>query len=151
MKMSRFATLTLALILLASPSFAADEATKDDAMSLSQKAADMARADGVEKTLSVINSQAAPFNDPLRYVTVTTQEGKSIGNSGNPKMVGKDMIDITDVDGKPFIKEMIALSKEKGKFSQEYKFTDPVSKKIRPKEVFCDTVEKVIFCSGYYK
>ena len=50
-------------------------------------------------------------------------------------MVGKDLIDLKDVDGKEFVRERVALGKSKPSFWQDYKFTNPVSKKIEPKSI----------------
>jgi signal transduction histidine kinase len=66
-------------------------------------------------------------------------------------MVGKEMIDMKDPDGKPFVQERVELAKSKGTFWQDYKFTDPVTKKVLPKAMFCQRVEETVVCSGIYK
>jgi signal transduction histidine kinase len=66
-------------------------------------------------------------------------------------MVGKDMIDMKDPDGVPFVKERIEIAKTKGKGWQDYKFTNPVTKQIEPKTVYLEKYEDMIVCSGAYK
>ena len=61
------------------------------------------------------------------------------------------MIDLKDPDGKEFVKERMNMAKSKSSFWQEYKFTDPVTKKVLPKEMYCETVSSVVACAGVYK
>lgn len=77
--------------------------------------------------------------------------GKCLAHGQNPKQVGKDLIDMADADGKEFVKERVALAKSKGKFWQDYQFTDPVTKKVLPKSAYCEKTGDVIVCAGVYK
>ena len=58
---------------------------------------------------------------------------------------------LADADGKEFIKERVALAKSKGKFWQDYKFTDPVTKKVLRKSAYCEKAGDNIVCAGVYK
>jgi signal transduction histidine kinase len=66
-------------------------------------------------------------------------------------MVGKVLIDLTDADGKAWIKERVELARTKPKFWHDYKFTDPVTKKVLPKSTYCERVEATAVCVGIYK
>jgi signal transduction histidine kinase len=66
-------------------------------------------------------------------------------------MVGKDFIEMKDPDGKEFVKERVAFAKSKGKFWHDYKFTDPVTKKVLPKAMYCEKLGETAVCSGIYK
>lgn len=85
------------------------------------------------------------------YAVVYDMSGKCLAHGQNEKQVGKDLIDIADADGKEFVKERIALAKSKGKFWQDYKFTDPVTKKVLPKSAYCEKTGDYIVCAGVYK
>jgi len=69
----------------------------------------------------------------------------------NPKMIGKDLIEMKDSDGKFFVKERIEIAKTKGKGWQDYKFTDPLTKKIEDKRAYVEKYEDLIVGSGIYK
>ena len=58
---------------------------------------------------------------------------------------------VLDPDGKAFVQERVELAKSKGKFWQDYKFTDPVTKKVLPKEMYCEKSSDVVVCGGVYK
>ena len=74
-----------------------------------------------------------------------------LAHGANIKLVGKDMTEATDVDGKAYVKERMALAAKQKTFWQDYKFVNPVTKKIEPKEAYCDVEGDAIICSGVYK
>jgi cytochrome c len=67
------------------------------------------------------------------------------------KMVGKNLIDLKDIDGKAFVKERIELGQTKNSFWQDYKFTGPVTKKVEPNSTYCERLEATVVCGGIYK
>jgi signal transduction histidine kinase len=66
-------------------------------------------------------------------------------------MIGKDLSDLKDADGKYFVRERIELVKKKGSGWQDYKFVNPVSKQIEPKSMYVERYEDVIVGCGVYK
>jgi len=103
------------------------------------------------KTLEEITAKNARYVDRDLYAVVYDMSGKVLAHGANNKMVGKDLIDLKDPDGKEFVKERVALAKSQGKFWQDYKFTDPVTRKLLPKEAYCEKVDDAIVCAGVYK
>lgn len=91
------------------------------------------------------------WKDRDLYVVVYALNGVVKAHGQNPKMVEKDLIDMKDPDGKPFVKERVELAKSKGKFWQDYKFTDPVTKKVLPKQMYCERSGETAVCAGVYK
>jgi cytochrome c len=91
------------------------------------------------------------FVDRDLYITVYDLTGKCVAHGANAKLIGKDLSDSQDVDGKYFVKERVELAKAKQSFWQEYKFTNPVTKKIEPKEMYCERLDDVAVCGGIYK
>ena len=65
-----------------------------------------------------------------------------------PDGVGKNLIGLKDIDGKEFVKERVELAKAKGTFWQDYKFTNPVSKKVEPKAMYCEKLDETVVCGG---
>ena len=61
------------------------------------------------------------------------------------------MIDLKDIDGKEFVRVRVELAKSKPNFWQDYKFTNPVSKKIEPKSMYCERLGETVVCGGIYK
>jgi len=152
--LTRFVKLWIAgfltLGLLHFPVFAADHGTANEAKAMVQKAIDAMKKSGVEATIAEINKRDGQYQDRDLYVVVYDMNGKNLAHL-NPKMVGKEMMDLTDVDGKFFIRERIELVKAKGKAWQDYKFVNPTSKQIEPKSMYVEKFENVIVGCGIYK
>jgi len=106
---------------------------------------------GVEKTCAEINGKVSGWVDRDLYITVYDLDGKCLAHGTNAKMAGKDLIDLRDADGKVFIKERIDLAKEKRSFWQDYRWTDPVTRKVMAKTTYCERYEGTVLCVGVYK
>jgi signal transduction histidine kinase len=106
---------------------------------------------GPDAAYKDFTDKKAPFVDRDLYVVVYSMDGKPLAHGQNPKMVGKELLDMKDPDGKEFVKERVALAKSKGKFWQDYKFTDPVTKKVLPKQAYCEKLNETAVCVGVYK
>ena len=149
--MKKFLILVIAAALSSSLVFAAEEfATTKDAETIVAKAVKAVAADRAT-TLKEITAKDPKWVDRDLYAVVYDMNGKCLAHGQNPKQVGKDLIDMADADGKEFVKERVALAKSKGKFWQDYKFTDPVTKKVLPKSAYCEKSGDVIVCAGVYK
>jgi len=144
--------VSLALSLTACISaYAADDfATAKDAEAMVAKAV-KAIAANKEGTFKEITAKDKKWVDRDLYPMVYDMTGKCLAHGQNERQVGKDLIDVLDADGKEFVKERIELAKSKGKFWQDYRFKDPVSKKVLPKAAYCEKASDVIVCSGIYK
>jgi len=131
--------------------FAAGHATKDEAVAMVNKAVAYIKAQGPEKAYAEISNKTGQFVDRDLYIVVYQLDGKVLAHGSNIKFVGKDMKDATDVDGKFYVKERIELAQKQPNFWQEYKFKDPVTNKVEPKEMYCERVENTAVCGGIYK
>jgi cytochrome c len=146
-------TAILALTLIFSAPLvcsAEDFANKKDAEDIVVKAV-KAVSTNREGTLREITGKDKKWIHKDLYPVVYDTSGKCLAHGQNEKQVGKDLIDIVDADGKEFIKERVELAKSKGKFWQDYKFTDPVTKKVLPKSAYCEKTGEDIICAGIYK
>jgi cytochrome c len=149
--MNKIKNFIVVAALASSTAFAADDfATAPQAEAMVAKAVKAIKANQAA-TLSEITAKDAKWIDRDLYAVVYDMNGKCLAHPKNEKMVGKDLIELADADGKEFIKERVALAKSKGKFWQDYKFTDPVTKKILPKTAYCEKASEVIICAGIYK
>jgi cytochrome c len=125
-------------------------ATKKEAEAMVVKAVSALKTNR-SKTLDEITAKDAKYADRDLYAVVYDMTGKVLAHGANNKMVGKDLIELKDPDGKEFVKERVELAKSKGKFWQEYKFTDPETKKLLPKEAYCEKADDLVVCAGVYK
>jgi cytochrome c len=150
-KTFRGVALALAVAAAGLPATASN-ATKDEAQAMVKKGVAFIKANGVDKGYASISDKAGPFTDRDLYLVVYGLDGKCLAHGANPKQIGRDLIDLTDVDGKYFVKDRVALAKAKpAGFWQEYKFTNPVSKKVEPKVMYCEKLGDTAVCGGVYQ
>jgi cytochrome c len=138
-------------VFFASLAAAADGAGKDDAIAMVRKATAFIKEQGPDKAYPEISNKAGRFIDRDLYVVVYQLDGKVLAHGSNEKFVGKDMIDAQDVDGKLYVKERVELAGKQASFWQDYKFVNPVSKKVEPKQMYCEKLDNTAVCAGIYK
>jgi cytochrome c len=99
-------------IAAAAPVQASSNASKDDAVAMVKKGIAFIKANGVDKGYAAITQQGRPVHRP-RPVPGGLRPGRqgACAHGANGKQVGKDLIDLTDVDGKYFVKERVAWSR----------------------------------------
>ena len=140
------------LLMLAGASHAAEGgATSEQAMTMVKKGVSYLKANGIEKGYAEISSKTSQFKLEDLYLVVYDLDGTVHAHGANLKMIGKNLIDLKDVDGKAFVRERVDLGKAKPNFWQEYKFTNPETKKIEPKVMYCERLDNTLVCGGIYK
>jgi cytochrome c len=130
---------------------AAGGPTKDEAVAMVKNAVAFIKEQGPEKAYPEITNKAGKFHDRDLYVVVYQLDGKVLAHGSNEKFVGKDLSDAQDVDGKLYVKERVELAGKQASFWQDYKFVNPVDKKVEPKQMYCEKLENTAVCAGIYK
>lgn len=146
------AAAALSFSLVAGSATAAEQGSKDEAVALVKKAVAFYKTNGAEKAYAEFSTAGGQFVDRDLYVVAYDETGKCLAHGQNAKLIGKDLMDVTDADGKAYVKERVELAKTKPNFWQDYKFANPVTKKISPKETYCEhEAGGPIICVGIYK
>lgn len=136
---------------LALPALAADDlVTKPEAEAMVKKTVAYIKANPRDKAYAEVNRKDGPFTDRDLYMVVYGTDGVVRAHGANPKMLGKNLMELKDIDGKAFVRERVDMAKKGTSFWQEYKFTNPVSGKIEPKAMYCQPLEELIVCGGVY-
>jgi signal transduction histidine kinase len=130
----------------------ADPATKDQAVAMVQKAVAGIKSEGADKAYAEISNLSGPFVQGDLYIAVVGFDGKLLAyGSAVGERVGNNVMSIKDSDGKEVVKERIELAKKEQSFWQSYKFINPVTKTIEPKQMYCERLEETIVCGGVYQ
>ena len=151
MKPVKLATAVALVLGLSSPAWSTGQGTKDECVALVKKAVALVKSDGPQKAYAEFDQKPGPFVDRDLYILVYGMDGHVLAHGANAKLIGKDMSDTQDVDGKYYVKERMTLAAKEPTFWQDYKFVNPTSKKIEPKQAYCERVNDSIVCSGIYK
>ena len=149
------AILTAIAMMLAVPVTGAmaqeSRATKAEAEKMVKKGVDFLKKNGKDKAAAEMTAPSRTFVDRDLYLVIYDMHGVPLAHGQNAKQVGKSLIDLQDPDGKLFVKERVDFAKSKGTFWQDYKFTDPITKKVLPKQMYCEKEGDVVVCGGIYK
>jgi len=154
MTLGKKASTTAAIIaaaMLAGAVRADDRATAAQAEAMVKQAVVYIKEAGTAKAYADFTAKDPKFIDRDLYIVVYGLDGTVRAHGQNPKLVGQDLIDAQDVDGKYYVKERVALANSKGTFWQDYKFTDPLTKKVAPKQMYCEKLNDTAVCGGIYK
>jgi cytochrome c len=126
-------------------------ATEADATGMVKKGVAFIKANGADKGYAEVSNKSGQFKHQDLYLVVYGLDGTVLAHGANEKMVGKNLIELKDVDGKAFVRERVELGKAKASFWQDYKFTNPETKKIEPKAMYCERLDETVVCGGIYK
>ncbi len=154
--MRRFIAIgaTIAILAAASLPARADGAhgTADEAKALVEKAAAYLKEAGAEKAFAAFNDKANPaLHDRDLYIFVRGMDGNTVSHGANTGMIGHTSLDLKDADGKLYNKEMIELAQSKGSGWVEYRWINPVDKKIEQKSSYIEKVGDYVVGAGFYK
>lgn len=148
------ALFAAAQLMTATASFAAgDHGTEAEAQEMVKKAVALIKSAGPESAYkSFTEHPSGAFKDRDLYVFVYDFQGNCLAQGANPKMVGKNFLELKDIDGKELIKEEIAMVRTKGSgWYGPYKFNNPATNKIEKKMAYCmQGAGDSMVCSGVY-
>ena len=145
--------VALALVASLSTAWAAEGgATKDDAVGMVKKGVAYIKSQGPDKAYAEFaDKENKTWRNQDLYLVVYGLDGTVLSHGANAKMMGKNLIDLKDIDGKPFVKERVDMARTNASFWQDYKFTNPETKKIEPKQMYCERLAETAVCGGIYK
>ena len=143
--------LFLSALLATGLSAAAELGTADEAIAMVDKATTYLAKNGRDKTLVEINKPNGAFVDRDLYVVVHDMTGKVLANPVLPRMVGKDIKDIKDVDGKAFVRERLAKLEKSEKGWIDFKWPNSLTQKIDVRSAYFVRVGDLVFTCGIVK
>jgi hypothetical protein len=125
-----------------------DRATPDEAKAFATKAAAYLKEVGPEKAFAAFSAKDGPWHDRDLYVIVQDNDVNVLAHGTNPGFIGKNMTNLRDVDGKPFVREISAV---KTTDWIDYKWQNPVTKAVEPKTSYVVRVGDYVVVVGAYK
>jgi cytochrome c len=128
-----------------------ERVTAKEAEAMVKKGVAYIKANPRDKAMADITDKTGRYVDRELYLTVYKLDGTALAHGANEKFVGKNMIDLRDGDGKEHIRERMDLAKTKSSFWHDFKFVNPVTKKMEPKSMYCERADELVVCGGIYK
>jgi methyl-accepting chemotaxis protein len=126
-------------------------ATAADAKEIVEKAYAYVKANGKTKALAVFNNQRGEFVKGELFIFVQDFHGVILAYGGNTAMVGKNLYEARDVNGKWLGKGMIEIAKTQGNGWYEYHFLNPHTNVVQAKITYIQKVDDYYIACGVYQ
>ena len=137
---------------MTSASAATTEPTEKDAIAMAERGAALVKEKGKDEMMKRINAKDPQFVQGSLYVDMRdVKTGIVLAHPFNPSIVGKDLTDVPDANGKKYRREIIELAAAKGKGWVDYQYKNPTTGKIEPKTTYILLVDGVVLEAGLYK
>lgn len=135
MKLFRTLTAMLLASVMSVAALAQDRGTKDEAKALVNAALAHIKKVGNDQAFKDFTADKASWNKKDLYVVAQGNKGLVLAHAANEKLVGKNLIDVKDQNGKLFVRELIDVG-GKGEGWVDYDWSNPVTKKVEGKSSF---------------
>jgi len=148
-----FAASCAALILLFAPAAIAGEfGTKDEAVAMVKRVQEKFKKDGAEATFKAVSDKSVPeFHDRDLYPFIYEMNGTNVAHGARPALIGKNLIELKDQDGKYLIREMVKIAQGPGSGWIDYKWPNPLNNKIEDKSSYVEKMDEYFVGVGIYK
>lgn len=139
-----------ALVLAPVAAHAAPHAGSAEAQALLTRAVSELNGVGSTKAFAEFNDPAGAFHTRELYVFVFSMDGHYEASGADPRLSGTAAIDMTDAEGKPFVRQMLALAKAKAGGRVDYVWLNRIDNRVEHKRSLVQRVGDHIVGVGYY-
>jgi len=148
--MKKLVLMLLALVFAIAASGTSFADSPEQAEGLVKKAVAFYKANGLEKALEEFSNPKGQFKQGEVYVFAYDLTGTMLAHP-NASLIGQNLTDVPDPDGKLFRKEFVSVATTKGSGWVDYKYQNPKTKQMDIKTTYVEKVEDIIICCGIFK
>jgi uncharacterized protein len=144
--------LLLPIITLTAQSTSAVElGTREEAKGMVKRVQEKFQRDGAEATFRAITGKSRAFHDRDLYPFVYDLNGVNVAHGAKPELVGKNLIDFKDQNGKFLIREMIERVNDSGSGWVNYRWASPTTNMIEDKSAYVEKMGQYFVGVGVYQ
>jgi signal transduction histidine kinase len=138
-----------ALVLVAgvAKGFAEERGTREEAKAMAENAARFIGAQGNTRAFAAFDGGTDGFKNKDLYVFAYDLTGTCVSHGANKALIGRNLLAVTDSDGKPLIKEIVAVQTAGW---VDYKWSNPQTKAIEAKHAYVVRAGDVVVGVGAY-
>jgi signal transduction histidine kinase len=116
------------------------------------KGAAMIKIKGKDEVIRRIAAKDPTFINGSLYLYVRDlKTGVVLAHPINRTIVGKDLTDVPDTNGKTYRRDIMEMAAKKGKGWVDYTYKNPETGKIEPKTTYLLRMDDIILEAGIYK
>ena len=141
----------IALLMQTSSSASADEyGTR--AVAMVKRVEDMFTSVGADSTFKAVSDKTVvSFHDRDLYPFIYDLSGRCVAHGARPALIGKNLLDLKDQDGKYLIREMVRIARGPGSGWVNYKWPNPINNKIEDKTSYVEKMGDYFVGFGVYR
>ena len=147
----RLSIATSVLVVGTGLALAAERGSQEEAKSLLDRAIAHVNEAGTETAYADFSRADGGYVDRDLYVYCFDMEGKALAHGGNPALIGKNLMEMKDPDGVQPVKESIHILASTNAGTLDFKWPNPISKKIEAKSAYIGKAKNDWCGVGYYK
>lgn len=144
-------TIVTFVIVTTQAASAVEFGTRDEAVAMVKRVQERFKKDGAEATFKAITTKARAFHDRDLYPFVYDLNGVNMAHGAKPELVGKNLIDFKDQNGKFLIREMIDVVNGAGSGWVNYRWTNPTTNVIEEKSAYVEKLDSYFVGVGVYQ
>ncbi len=131
---------------------APDQHVPADAVAMAERAASFHMANGKNELIRQITAKHPDFVQGSLYIYVRDYaSGVNIAHPYNQSIVGRNLDEVPDTNGKLYRKDIIAVAKKDGKGWVDYMYKNPESLRVEPKTAYVLRSGDVVLVAGVYR
>lgn len=130
-----------------------EHGSEEDAQEMVRQAVDMLKTQGPQRAYDTFtNRPGSTFKDRDLFIVVYDFNGNCLSQGADPKLVGKNLMGVTDAEGKRITQGEIDVAKTKGAgWFGPYKVANPATKQVEMKKSYCKRAAgDTVVCAGVY-
>lgn len=126
--------------------------TAEETKALVDRAVAHIQAVGQKQAFADFTRRDGGFVDGELYVFCDASDGTVLAHGGNPKLVGKNLLAVSDAEGNLPIADVIRVGRAQGQGWLEYLWPNSAAGRVQHKMVYVVRIDDRTVCgSGYYK
>jgi cytochrome c len=134
------------------PASTAEMRAPAEAVAMVKRVVERFRSEGPAPTFTAILDKTKPeFHDGDLYPFVFDMNGVMIATGSRTALVGMSLISVKDQDGRYLVQEMIAIAQGPGSGWLEYKWPNPLTKRIEAKLTYIERMGDYLVGVGIWK
>jgi cytochrome c len=141
-----------ALVTAALPATAYEFGTRAEAVAMVHRVQAMYQAEGTAATFKAVSDQSVKeFHDRDLYPFIYDLSGRNVAHGARPALIGKNLVDLKDQDGRYLIREIIAMAKGAGHGWVDYQWPNSLTNKIEAKSSYTELMGDYVVGVGVSK
>lgn len=147
-----FIALSVATLAVVGSANADEFGTRAEAVAMVKRVEAQFKKDGPEATFKAVSDKSVPeYHDRDLYPFVYDMKGICVAHGARPALIGKNLIDLKDQDGKYLIRDMIAIAQGPGSGWVDYEWPNPLTNKIEDKSSYVEKMGDYFVGVGVYR